>query len=112
MPDATQSYVHERDKHAVRHKHHGGGGWKTESEGGLVKRDYASYEEYLTHQKLKLDEMVKMKGGFSNFDIFDYRLKFYVRFRQITKLLPSTRPFSAAARGRAPRSTSCTTSAS
>ena len=22
------SYVHERDKHEVRHKHHGGGGWK------------------------------------------------------------------------------------
>jgi Methyltransferase domain len=82
------SYVHERDKHEVRHKHHGGGGWRTESEGGLVKRDYASYDEYLTHQKLKLDEMVKMKGGFSNFDIFDYRVKFYVRFRQIAKLLP------------------------
>ena len=82
------SYVHERDKHEVRHKHHGGGGWKTESEGGLVKRDYASYDEYLTHQKLKLDEMVKMKGGFSNFDIFDYRVKFYVRFRLIATLLP------------------------
>jgi Methyltransferase domain len=84
-----RSYVHERDKHAVRHKHHGGGGWKTEREGGLIKRDYANYEEYLTHQKLKLDEMVKMKGGFSNFDIFDYRLKFYIRFRQLTKLLSS-----------------------
>ena len=83
-----RSYVHERDKHQVRHKHHGGGGWKTENEGGLLKRDYASYDEYLTHQKLKLDEMVKMKGGFSNFDIFDFRLKFYVRFRQIAKLLP------------------------
>jgi SAM-dependent methyltransferase len=83
------SYVHERDKHEVRHKHHGAGGWKTEKEGGLVRRDYSSYDEYLTHQKLKLDEMVKMKGGFSNFDIFDYRLKFYVRFRLFTKLLPS-----------------------
>ena len=82
------SYVHERDKHEVRHKHHGGGGWTTKSEGGLVKRDYASYDEYLTHQKLKLDEMVKMKGGFSNFDIFDYRVKFYVRFRLIATLLP------------------------
>ena len=54
----------------------------------MIKRDYANYQEYLTHQKLKLDEMVKMKGGFSNFDIFDYRLKFYVRFRPLTKLLP------------------------
>ncbi len=33
--------------------------------------------------------MVKIKGGFSNFDIFDYRLKFYVRFRQLLTLLPS-----------------------
>lgn len=82
------SYVHERDKHEVRHKHHGAGGWKETKEDGLLKRDYASYEEYLTHQKLKLDEMVKMKGGFSNFDIFDYRLKFYVRFRQLARLLP------------------------
>jgi Methyltransferase domain len=84
------SYVHERDKHQVRHKHHGRGGWKTEKDGSLVKRNYASYDEYLTHQKLKLDEMVKMKGGFSNFDIFDYRLKFYARFRSLTKLLPLT----------------------
>jgi SAM-dependent methyltransferase len=84
------SYDHERDKHEVRHKHHGQGGWKTEKdEGGVLKRDYASYDEYLTHQKLKLDEMVKIKGGFSNFDIFDYRLKFYVRFRQLLTLLPS-----------------------
>ena len=84
------TYVHERDKHEVRHKHHGGGGWKTEKEDGLQRRDYASYQEYLTHQKLKLDEMVKMKGGFSNFDIFDYRLKFYARFRVLKKLLPPT----------------------
>lgn len=82
------SYVHERDKHEVRHKHHGGGGWKENSEDGLLKRDYANYEEYLTHQKLKLDEMVKMKGGFSNFDIFDYRLKFYLRFKQLETVLP------------------------
>ena len=78
----------------------------------LVKRDYASYEEYVTHQKLKLDEMVKMKGGFSNFDIFDYRLKFYVRFRLLTKLLPSTPPSSAVGHGRAPRSKCCGTLAS
>lgn len=83
------SYVHDRDKHEVRYKHHGGGGWKEDKQDGLVKRDYASYEEYVTHQRLKLDEMVKMKGGFSNFDIFDYRLKFYVRFRVLQKLLSS-----------------------
>jgi SAM-dependent methyltransferase len=81
-------YVHERDKHEVRRKHHGGGGWKDGEDGGLRKRDYASYDEYVTHQKLKLEEMVKMKGGFSNFDIFDFRIKFYVRFRHLPLLLP------------------------
>lgn len=82
------SYVHERDKHDLRHKHHGQEGWKGEAEGGLRKRDYENYEEYLTHQKLKLEEMLKIKGGFSNFDIFDYRVKFYTRFRHLKKLLP------------------------
>lgn len=82
------SYDHERDKHEVRRKHHGAGGWKAKAEGGLRKRDYASYDEYLTHQRLKLEEMIKMKGGFSNFDIFDYRLKFYARFRHLRRWLP------------------------
>jgi hypothetical protein len=81
------AYDHARDKHAVRHKHHGGGGWKDEADAGIKRRDYASYDEYVTHQKLKLEEMVKMKGGFSNFDIFDYRLKFYTRFRHLTRML-------------------------
>lgn len=84
--DAT--YNHERDKHEVRKKHHGQGGWKAGEEEGFKKRDYASYEEYTTHQKLKLEEMVKIKGGFSNFDIFDYRLKFYARFRHLKGRLP------------------------
>jgi hypothetical protein len=83
------AYNHERDKHTVRAKHHGAGGWKEQAgEDGVLKRDYASYDEYVTHQKLKLDEMVKMKGGFSNFDIFDYRLKFFSRFRHLCGLLP------------------------
>lgn len=82
------SYDHERDKHTVRQKHHGQGGWQSDVQDGLRKRDYASYDEYVTHQKLKLDEMVKMKGGFSNFDIFDYRLKFFSRFQHLPKLLP------------------------
>ncbi|MCX7868645.1 MAG: hypothetical protein N2322_01725 [Terrimicrobiaceae bacterium] len=85
------SYDHERDKHEVRRKHHGSGGWKEVDEGGLRRRDYASYEEYVTHQKLKLEEMIKMKGGFSNFDIFDYRLKFYTRFRHLRGLLGARR---------------------
>jgi hypothetical protein len=83
------NYVHERDKHPLRQKHHGGGGWK-EQEGpdGVRTRDYASYEEYLTHQKLKLEELLKMKGGFTNEDIKNFRLKFYRRFRHLVRLLP------------------------
>ena len=93
------SYHHERDKHPVRHKHHGGGGWKPAAEEGLRKRDYADYDEYLTHQKLKLEELVKIKGGFSNFDIFDYRLKFYTRFRHLPALLsPEARILCCGAR--------------
>ena len=84
------SYVHDRDKHPVRHKHHGGGGWKEGTEEGLRRRDYADYDEYLTHQKLKLEELVKIKGGFSNFDIFDYRVKFYTRFRHLPGFLPAS----------------------
>ena len=85
MQDAR--YVHERDKHEVRKKHHGEGGWKAEKDGDILRRDYASYDEYLTHQKQKLDEMLKLKGGFSNWDICEYRLKFYSRFKHLQGLL-------------------------
>ena len=84
------NYVHDRDKHPLRHKHHGGGGWKQKAgEDGVLSRDYASYDEYLTHQKLKLEELLKMKGGFTNEDILNFRLKFYRRFRHLTPLLPA-----------------------
>ena len=81
------AYEHERDKHEVRLKHHGEGGWKVEKEGDVLKRDYANYEEYLTHQKQKLEEMLKIKGGFSNWDICEFRLKFYQRFKHLVPLL-------------------------
>jgi SAM-dependent methyltransferase len=83
-----ENYVHERDKHPVREKHHGQGGW-TDGEDGLKKRDYADYDEYLTHQKLKLDEMLKMKGGFSNEDIYNFRMRFFRRFQHLPGLIPS-----------------------
>ena len=51
MQDAA--YNHERDKHEVRKKHHGEGGWKSEKDGDVLKRDYATSEEYVTHQKQK-----------------------------------------------------------
>lgn len=82
------NYVHERDRHPVRAKHHGAGGWKEADATGLQQRDYADYEEYLTHQKLKLEEMLKMKGGFSNEDVMNFRLNFYRRFRHLPALLP------------------------
>jgi len=83
-------YVHDRDKHPLRSKHHGAGGWKEgTTEGGLHRRDYASYDEYLTHQKLKFDELLKTKGGFTNVDILNFRMKFYRRFRHLPELLPS-----------------------
>lgn len=81
-------YIHERDKHPVRHKHHGGGGWREAGTGGVQTRDYSDYEEYLTHQKLKLDEMLKMKGGFSGEDLLNFRRIFYARFRHLPGLLP------------------------
>jgi len=84
-----ENYVHERDKPALRQKHHGAGGWKTEKDGDVLKRDYASYDEYVAHQKLKLDEMVKIKGGFSNWDISEFRLKFFHRFKHLREYLPA-----------------------
>ena len=54
----------------------------------MKRRDYENYEEYVTHQKQKLDEMLKMKGGFSNRDVLNFRLKFYRRFKHLRKLLP------------------------
>ena len=85
---ADASYKHERDKHPVRHKHHGGGGWKPEEVAGIQQRDYSDYDEYLTHQKLKLEEMLKMKGGFNNEDLMNFRVRFYLRFRHLPALLP------------------------
>jgi SAM-dependent methyltransferase len=82
------NYVHERDKHPLREKHHGAGGWKDAIEDGVRRRDYATYDEYLTHQKLKLEELLKTKGGFTNTDILNFRLKFYRRFRHLPGLLP------------------------
>lgn len=81
------NYNHDRDKHPVREKHHGQGGWKSDATDGVRQRDYASYEEYITHQKQKLEEILKIKGGFSNEDVLNYRLKFYRRFRHLPGLL-------------------------
>lgn len=80
-------YVHERDKHPVRYKHHGQGGWK-EDQGEISYRDYASYDEYVTHQVQKWDEKLKIEGGFESKDILEYRRKFYRRFCHLKRFLP------------------------
>jgi SAM-dependent methyltransferase len=81
------SYDHERDKHPVRHKHYGKEGWKSTHDKDFHYRDYSSYEEYVAHQSQKLNEMLKLKGGFSNRDILTFRKRFYGRFRYLPSIL-------------------------
>lgn len=81
------SYDHKHDKGLVREKHHGKGGWKPEFEGDFRYREYSSYEEYVTHQSQKFDEILKMQGGFNNKIILWYRKTFYERFRHLPSFL-------------------------
>ncbi|MBF0163677.1 MAG: class I SAM-dependent methyltransferase [Magnetococcales bacterium] len=81
-------YNHERDKHPVRQKHHGQGGWQSSSSGGITTRDYADYDEYLTHQKTKWDEILKVKGGLDRKVLAGYRRTFFRRFAPLCELLP------------------------
>jgi SAM-dependent methyltransferase len=80
-------YVYERDRHPVREKHHGGGGWKEGHAGDLHYRDYASYDEYVAHQQQKFTEMLKLQGGFTGRQILEYRERFYRRFRHLPACL-------------------------
>lgn len=85
----VEGYDVHRDRHPVRQKHNGQGGWQAApSEDGLLRRDYASHEEYVLHQQQKLDELLKLKGGFSRAQILNFRLTFYARFRHLPGLLP------------------------
>jgi SAM-dependent methyltransferase len=81
-------YVHERDCAPVRGKHRAGQGWRS-SAGAVTYRDYASYDEYLAHQRSKFDEILKLRGGFSNRDVWHYRVRFYDRFKFLPSVLPS-----------------------
>lgn len=85
---ADSKYVHERDKHPIRHKHYGQEGWKQEQEQTVTYRDYENYDEYVIHQKQKFGEILKIYGGFNNKVITNYRLKFYSRFKHLRGLLP------------------------
>jgi SAM-dependent methyltransferase len=78
-----------RDKHPVRKKHHGSGGWKNQTQEDFLYRDYEDYEEYKTHQIQKFNEILRY-GYFSNRIIYAYRKKFYKTFRYLSKYLPKS----------------------
>jgi SAM-dependent methyltransferase len=81
------AYDHDHDKHPVREKHNGQGGWQPGTNGDFRYRDYESYDEYVTHQKQKFNEILKMQGGFDNKTILLYRKTFYRRFRWLPSFL-------------------------
>jgi SAM-dependent methyltransferase len=87
---ADPGYDYERDKHPVRAKHHDAQGLLAPDDEGFVRRDYGSYEEYVEHQRQKLDEILRIGRGFSNAAVTEARSRFYRRFRHLVKLVPQT----------------------
>lgn len=84
------NYVHSRDKHSVRDKHHAKGGWKKQNQSDFCYRDYENYQEYINHQSQKFDERLKIYGGFTNEEIVAYRHRFYRRFHHLPAFLPKS----------------------
>jgi len=82
-----EDYEHERDKHDVRRKHFGDEGWSDEKAEGLTYRSYDNYDEYVTHQVQKFDELLKMGVGMTNAIVGVYRKRFYRRFKHLPKYL-------------------------
>jgi len=80
-----ETYVHERDRPAVREKHTGSSGWKAgpELSGEFVYRDYDDYNEYVEHQTVKFDEMLKAGEAFTPKVVSSIRRQFFRRFRQL-----------------------------
>lgn len=85
---ADPGYVHERDKHPVRAKHHDAAGLLPPDAEGFVRRDYDSYGEYVDHQRQKLDEILYIGKGFTNASVTEARSRFYRRFRHLVKIVP------------------------
>jgi SAM-dependent methyltransferase len=85
---ADPAYVHERDRHPVRQKHHDAEGLLPPDEHGFVRRDYDSYDEYVEHQRQKLEEILRLGRGFSNAAVTEARSRFYRRFRHLVRVLP------------------------
>jgi len=85
------THVHDRAKHPIKYKHYSKkDGWKAEKQGSLRYRDYDTYEEYLMHQQHKFSGILKAKGGFTNWIILRYRIKFYRRFSHLSNFLPKS----------------------
>jgi SAM-dependent methyltransferase len=82
------AYDWERDRHPVREKHRGSGRLG-EPARGFVKREYSDYEEYVVHQRQKLDEMLLSGTAFPNAVVAAYRRRFYRRFRHLIHYLPA-----------------------
>lgn len=78
------SYDYQRDRHPVRRRHNAEQGWQTPN----LKRQYESYEEYLTHQAQKYQEIIQLYGGFSGYTLLTWRQRFYRRFRYLPSCLP------------------------
>lgn len=75
----------------MRHKFYGSEGWnppEAANRPAFTYRNYQDYDEYVTHQIQKWDEMLKLKGGLSNQAIAQRRMKFQRRFRHLIPLLP------------------------
>lgn len=82
------SFDFEVDKHPLRGKHYGNEGWQTASKQPFVYRSYDNYQEYVEHQSIKFDEVLRLSGaGFTNDVVWDFRTKFYKRFRILPDLL-------------------------
>lgn len=77
-----------RDRHPVRRRHFGSSGLRPPDDCGLVIRDYEDYDEYVVHQRQKLDAKIKSGDGFPNAVVSEVRRRFYRRFRHLIGLLP------------------------
>lgn len=56
--------------------------------GEVAARRYGSYAEYLAHQAEKYTIMLRRQGGLGRRALLSYRIKFFLRFRPLARLLP------------------------
>lgn len=83
------AYDHARDRHRVRELHNATTGWSTTVSDGLRTRRYGSYDEYVTHQRQKLEEILKVGGELlANRVVSAHRVRFFRRFRILNGRVP------------------------